>query len=463
MNAPMEPEVQSMAKRVLDDLARDENTETGERITTLAQLFDEARAESRYEGVSADELQERFDGIRYNLEDMGYRGFAHVGGRKTGSQAHKVNIYWYPEDDLSVTRSELSRFEEGAEQPAAVPFKRAESSVAPTMTADLAQELLRIAGGAAPAGERGAQPAPMARAQKVVDAVRQAWANAPRINVVFDLQDPRVPQEARDTERLQAAEGAEGVPKGFYFDGEVYLVASQLATPRKRPACCTTRRWATTACAAPSAKLDAVLDQIIVARPREVRAKLQEYGELDDLVGRRYAAEEVLAEMAETQPQLGFVRRAVAAIRAWLRTHVPALRDLVMTDAEIIRDFILPARRWVERGALAAASAPVARPAFSLDSGAGRRALQELSELDDLFTFPSRSRRTWLPSLTSMTPRSASASRSASPGARSTRSPCRAARRPFCRCANRTRMAASRSTTCSIPPRAWRQSPAGPA
>ncbi|MCG8985726.1 hypothetical protein MI467_02590 [Delftia acidovorans] len=54
----------------------------------------------------------------------------------------------------------------------------------------------------------------------------------------------------------------------------------------------------------------------------------------------------------------------------------------------VIRDFILPARRWVERGAVAAASAPAAKPAFSLDSGAGRRALQELSQLDDLFTFP---------------------------------------------------------------------------
>ncbi|WP_353179739.1 LPD38 domain-containing protein [Delftia acidovorans] len=389
MNAPMEPEVQSMAKRVLDDLARDENTETGERITTLAQLFDEARAESRYEGVSADELQERFDGIRYNLEDMGYRGFAHVGGGKTGNQAHKVNIYWYPEDDLSVTRSELSRFEEGAEQLAGVPFKRAESSVAPTMTADLAQELLRIAGGAAPAGARRAPQAPMARVQKVVDEVRQAWANAPRINVVFDLQDPHVPQEARDADQLQAAEGAEGVPKGFYFDGEVYLVASQLATPEEAARVLYHEALGHHGLrGAFGEKLDAVLDQIIAARPREVRAKLKEYGELDDMVGRRYAAEEVLAEMAETQPQLGFVRRAVAAIRAWLRAHVPALRELAVTDAEIIRDFILPARRWVERGAVAAASVRAAKPAFSLDSGAGRRALQELSELDDLFTFP---------------------------------------------------------------------------
>ncbi|MFS4517741.1 DEAD/DEAH box helicase family protein, partial [Delftia tsuruhatensis] len=206
-----------------------------------------------------------------------------------------------------------------------VGFRRGESAVAPAMTADLAQELMRIAGGNVPGAGRGAQQAPMARAQKVVDAVRKAWANAPRINVVFDLQDPRVPQEARDADQLQAAEGAEGVPKGFYFDGEVYLVASQLATPEEAARVLYHEALGHHGLrGAFGEKLDAVLDQIIVARPREVRAKLQEYGELDDLVGRRYAAEEVLAEMAETQPQLGFVRRAVAAIRAWLRTHVPA-------------------------------------------------------------------------------------------------------------------------------------------
>jgi hypothetical protein len=137
-----------------------------------------------------------------------------------------------------------------------------------------------------------------------------------------------------DEERV-VAEGAEGVPKGFYFDGEVYLVASQLATPEEAARVLYHEALGHHGLrGAFGEKLDAVLDQIIVARPREVRAKLQEYGELDDLVGRRYAAEEVLAEMAETQPQLGFVRRAVAAIRAWLRDHVPALRDLAMSNDE---------------------------------------------------------------------------------------------------------------------------------
>ena len=44
------------------------------------------------------------------------------------------------------------------------------------------------------------------------------------------------------------------------------------------------------------------------------------------------------------------MQRAIAAIRTWLRANVPGLRMLELTDAEIIRSYILPARGWVTRG-----------------------------------------------------------------------------------------------------------------
>ncbi|MFS4517655.1 PLxRFG domain-containing protein, partial [Delftia tsuruhatensis] len=69
---------------------------------------------------------------------------------------------------------------------------------------------------------------------------------------------------------------------------------------------------------------------------------------------RRHAAEEVLAEMAEKTPQLHFVRRAVAAIRNWLRANVPGFKNLKLSDADIIQGYILPAREFVERGQRAA-------------------------------------------------------------------------------------------------------------
>lgn len=126
MDGTMDPEVRAIAERALGDLARDEDAENGEPITTLAQLFDEARAESAGEGISASEVQERFFAIRENLEEHGYRGFTHTGGKKTGNEAHKVNIYWYPEDDLTVAKVDLSRFEKGAEAPALASYTAGE-------------------------------------------------------------------------------------------------------------------------------------------------------------------------------------------------------------------------------------------------------------------------------------------------------------------------------------------------
>ena len=84
-----------------------------------------------------------------------------------------------------------------------------------------------------------------------------------------------------------------------------------------------------------------------------------------------YAAEEVLAELAQTRPDLGFVQRAIAAIRNFLRTHVPGFKALELTDADIVQGYLLPARGWGERSGLldaqeeAASSMEPAAQAFS--------------------------------------------------------------------------------------------------
>lgn len=97
--------------------------------------------------------------------------------------------------------------------------------------------------------------------------------------------------------------------------------------------------------------LGLILNQVATMRKADVDAKIAEYGlRRVNRLDRRTAAEEVLAEMAQNTPQIGFVRRAVAAIRTWLRANVPGFKSLALTDAELIRNFILPARAWVERG-----------------------------------------------------------------------------------------------------------------
>ena len=71
---------------------------------------------------------------------------------------------------------------------------------------------------------------------------------------------------------------------------------------------------------------------------------------LGNKLDRFTAAEEVLAELAQTRPEIGIVQRAIAAIRTWLRQNVPGFKNMRLSDNELIRNYILPARAFVERG-----------------------------------------------------------------------------------------------------------------
>jgi len=187
---------------------------------------------------------------------------------------------------------------------------------------------------------------------QTVDAIRAAWGGSADVVVAFDMNDPVVPESARRADLKQRSGGARGAPEGFYFRGKTYLMASRLATPQD-----TTRVLFHEVLGHHGLRgrfgkdLDSILNQVANMRKADVDAKIKEYGlrgvsKLD----RRAAAEEVLANMAEKTPQLQFVRRAVAAIRTWLRQNVPGFKSLKLTDSEIIRSYILPAREWVIHG-----------------------------------------------------------------------------------------------------------------
>jgi hypothetical protein len=77
----------------------------------LRESFDKLREDMTADGFSADVIQERFDAIRYNLENMGYGGISHTGGLKTGKPKHQVKIYWKPsllKIDPIQTKSQLT-------------------------------------------------------------------------------------------------------------------------------------------------------------------------------------------------------------------------------------------------------------------------------------------------------------------------------------------------------------------
>lgn len=187
--------------------------------------------------------------------------------------------------------------------------------------------------------------------ERQVNALKAKWANAPKIVVAFDMQDPRIPEAVRAEDLRQRSGGAVGTPEGFYYKGTAYLMSSQLVSLDDTARVLFHEVLGHAGLRGLfSDALKPILQQIATMRKAEVDAKIKEYGLRGvDALDRLTAAEEVLAEMAQATPNIGFVKRAIAAIRTWLRANVPGFKNLALTDAEIIRSYILPAREFVTR------------------------------------------------------------------------------------------------------------------
>lgn len=201
---------------------------------------------------------------------------------------------------------------------------------------------------------RGAQEkgADADRLQQFADTIAESWANAPPVVVVESMQDQRVPQEARDADDAQRSQGATGEPEGFFYKGKVYLVASAIEGDAGALRVLMHEALGHYGLRGVYGReLGKILDRLAQLNHGKVRTKAREYGlDFDKQSERRQAAEEVLAEMAQDHPELGWVKRAIAAIRSWLREHVPGFGAMKFSDAEIISNFILPARAWVKGG-----------------------------------------------------------------------------------------------------------------
>lgn len=232
-----------------------------------------------------------------------------------------------------------------------LPFRRGEAE-GQGLTDDQMANLLRIMRPEPAAFSDAARAQAVRQVRETVDAIRKGWSNGPEVVVAFDMSDPAVPEAARRADLRQRSGGASGAPEGFYWRGKAYLLASKLNTPADAARVLhheVLGHHGLRGMFGP--ELNKILQQVATMRQAEVAAKIKEYGlrGVTDL-SRRHAAEEVLAEMAEKTPQLHFVRRAVAAIRNWLRANVPGFGRLKLSDADIIQGYILPARDFVERG-----------------------------------------------------------------------------------------------------------------
>ena len=194
-----------------------------------------------------------------------------------------------------------------------------------------------------------------AEVQSISNTIAKRWANAPEIVVAADMSDPAIPQEVRDYDAKQRSLGAQGEPEGFWYGGKVYLMAGALRTPGDAIRVLLHESLGHYGLRGVfGGRMEAVLKQIAALRRTDVEDMADRYGlDMNDEDQRLQAAEEVLAFMAQENPRLGFVKRAIGAIRTWLRNNIPMLADMELTDAEIIRNFIMPARAYVQRGSQA--------------------------------------------------------------------------------------------------------------
>lgn len=223
---------------------------------------------------------------------------------------------------------------------------------------DVARFLNVMAEGEQAAASPQAQRRAVESTRAAIAGITGAWKNGPEVVVAYDMADPAIPQAVRDADLQQRSGGAAGAPEGFYWDGKAYLLASALPSAQDAARVLYHEGLGHHGLRGAFGKeLDQILNQVATMRRADVAAKAEAYGiDLSTEQGRRTAAEEVLAEMAEKTPGLHFVQRAVAAIRNFLRARVPGFQRLALTDNDIIQAYILPARGWVERRTAAGAA-----------------------------------------------------------------------------------------------------------
>lgn len=212
-----------------------------------------------------------------------------------------------------------------------------------------------------------AQQAQVESVEAMVAHLTRKWKNAPKIHVLASMDE--APQSIRDKNARDVANGAEGEPDGFYSRGAAYVLASKVNSQADVARVVFHEVLGHHGLRGVfGGALRQVLRQVYQLRRDEVvDIGLANGLDMNEPEGQMMAAEEWLAYAAQTKPTLGFVRRAVAAIRTWLRENVGRFSGLKVTNDEIVRNFIVPARGFVQRGRIDVHLG--LQPAFSREDG----------------------------------------------------------------------------------------------
>jgi hypothetical protein len=196
-------------------------------------------------------------------------------------------------------------------------------------------------------GEGDWTEARISMVRQAVEQYARGWKVKPPIHVIATMLD--APAEVLRELGVQNSQGASGDIDGFYWRGGVYLVGANLRDAEHARRVLYHEALGHHGLRAVFGdQLVPILRQLAAMRPQLIARKAKQYGlNLADEGDRLMAAEEVLAELAQERPELGWVQRTIAAIRRWLRAHGVTLG---LTDGDIIANYILPARGFVERG-----------------------------------------------------------------------------------------------------------------
>ena len=175
------------------------------------------------------------------------------------------------------------------------------------------------------------------------------WENAPDVVLADNMDDARIPQEVRDDFNATKEVG-DPDPKGFYFKGTVYVLRSRAESINDALTTLYHEAFGHAALRREFGKgLKPILEDVIKYFRKDVMAIYDDYTskanqkpeselKFEDL---REAAEEYLARLAETRPNLPVIRRLVAYVRSFLRKIG---FNVNLTNDEIIAKFIIPAR-----------------------------------------------------------------------------------------------------------------------
>ncbi len=201
--------------------------------------------------------------------------------------------------------------------------------------------------------------------QALADSIASAWENKPKITALPSAVSDGAPTKVRQEAVRRMSRGG-GMPKAVYYGGEVYLFADAIRDDVEAATYLYHEMGHFGMHGHFGADLDNELAAIVRTRPGEIRRMYERTGVKKSAENDIRMGEEVAAYLSQTQPKLPLVKRIIAAIRNFLRDHVPGFKNLTMSDSDIVEKFVLPARRHVEgKGYAAAGAQDSMQPAFS--------------------------------------------------------------------------------------------------